>query len=248
MALCGLALLMAALLPTRAHAQGEASTTGNPKQQRDTPGFSHSPSSPAAAAWKGALLDSLRLVGIEHGVRAAFQDKTRRELGGPFLRDYARSVKMPRTWEDGDHWTVNYVGHPIHGAAASRIFLDHTERPDEVMFTSARYWATRGLSAAWAAGYSLQFEFGPLSEASIGNVGLDPATTGWVDHVVTPAGAFAFTVAEDALDKFFIEFVERHTRNKVWRATLRILFSPSRAFANVTQGRTPWFRHDRPLR
>jgi hypothetical protein len=43
----------------------------------------------------------------------------------------------------------------------------------------------------------VQFEFGPLSEASIGNVGMRPGTTGWVDHIVTPAGALWFTVAED---------------------------------------------------
>ena len=39
----------------------------------------------------------------------------------------------------------------------------------------------------------------PLSEASIGNVGPNPATNGWVDHVVTPVGAFGLIVAEDAL-------------------------------------------------
>ena len=37
--------------------------------------------------------------------------------------------------------------------------------------------------------YSLQFEFGPFSEAAIGNLGLRTDTSGWVDHVVTPAGA-----------------------------------------------------------
>jgi hypothetical protein len=51
---------------------------------------------------------------------------------------------------------------------------------------------------AWAAGYSLQFEIGPLSEASIGNVGMRPQTTGWVDYVVTPLGAFGLIAAEDA--------------------------------------------------
>lgn len=45
----------------------------------------------------------------------------------------------------------------------------------------------------------VQFEFGPFSEASIGNVGLRPNTTGWVDHVVTPAGALGIMIAEDAL-------------------------------------------------
>ena len=58
--------------------------------------------------------------------------------------------------------------------------------------------------STWAAAYSLQFEFGPLSEASVGNVGMHPETTGWVDRVVTPVGAFGLIVAEDALDRWFV--------------------------------------------
>ena len=71
-----------------------------------------------------------------------------------------------------------------------------------------RYWASRAQAAAWAAVYSVQFEFGPLSEASIGNVGMRAETTGWVDHAATPAGAFALMVGEDALDRFFVRWVE----------------------------------------
>jgi hypothetical protein len=204
-------------------------------------------SAQSSAGWRGALNDSFRLLMMEHAGRIAFQEKTRRELGGPFFKDYARSVKWPHKWEDGDAWGVNYIGHPIHGAAASRIWLDHTDH-DPRFDNTAAYWASRGMAAAWAAGYSMQFEFGPLSEASIGNVGLDPATTGWVDHVITPAGAFAFTVGEDVLDRYFISLVERHTQNRLVRAVVRILFNPSRSLANVTEGRSPWFRPDRPLR
>jgi hypothetical protein len=196
--------------------------------------------------WRGALKDSFTLLMLEHAGRIAFQEKTRKELGGPFFEDYYRSVKVPHTWEDGDGWFVNYMGHPIHGAASSRIWLDHS--PGNPPFGSKAYFASRGIAAVWAAGYSLQFEFGPLSEASIGNVGMDPATTGWVDHVVTPAGALAMTIAEDALDTYLVKFIERHTRNRAYRASVRVFFNPSRALANITEGRTPWFRAGRPLR
>ena len=163
--------------------------------------------------WRGALIDSMRLLMLEHAGRIAFQEKTRRELGGPFFADYRNSLRIPRTWNDGDEWPVNYVGHPIHGAAAGFIWIEH--RPDEssLGFSTKAYWKSRGIAAAWIAGYSLQFEFGPLSEASIGNVGLNPATTGWVDHVVTPAGGMAFIVAEDALDRYLVVRVEHWTRN-----------------------------------
>ena len=57
----------------------------------------------------------------------------------------------------------------------------------------------------FSAAYSLQFEIGPLSEASIGNVGMRPETTGWVDHVITPMGAFGLIVVEDALDRYAVK-------------------------------------------
>lgn len=203
---------------------------------------------PTQSTWKGALNDSLRLLLIEHSTRIAFQEKTRRELGGPFFKDYARSVKTPQTWNDGDSWAVNYVGHPIHGAAAGFIWLDHEDGAhDPDLGFSRAYWASRGRATAWAAGYSLQFEFGPLSEASIGNVGLNPDTTGWVDHLVTPAGALGFMVAEDALDRYFIRRVERWTSNRPLLVVTRVLLNPSRSMSNFAQGQMPWYRPARPL-
>jgi hypothetical protein len=201
-----------------------------------------------APTWRGAFEDSLRLLLIEHAIRIGFQDKTRRELSGPFFRDYRRSLRIPKTWEDGDSSLVNYIGHPMHGAAAGFLWLDHEDgaHDPEIGFSRA-YWGSRGRATAWAAGYSLQFEFGLLSEASIGNVGLRPETTGWVDHVVTPAGALGLMVAEDALDRYFIQFVERRTSNRVLRASVRMLFNPSRTLSNTAQGRVPWSRAARPL-
>jgi hypothetical protein len=195
------------------------------------------------------VADSLRLLLLEHSTRIAFQAKTRRELGGPFFGDYVRSVKFPKTWEDGDTWPINYIGHPIHGAAAGFVWLDHEDGAhDPTLGFSNEYWASRGRAVAWAAGYSLQFEIGLLSEASIGNVGLRPETTGCVDHVVTPVGALGFMVAEDALDRYFITKVEAWTKNRVVRVLARTSLNPSRTLSNAAQGRAPWFRAVRPLR
>lgn len=196
----------------------------------------------------GALVDSLKLLGIEHGVRIGFQEKTRRALEGPFWADYVHSVRRPAQWDDSDNWLVNYVGHPLHGAAAGYIWIDHDPRSQREEFgLSAAYWATRWRSIAWSAGYSLQFEIGPLSEASIGNVGLDPKTTGWVDYVVTPIGGFAILVAEDALDRYVVKWVEARTKNRFYRASLRLIFNPSRTFANLSMGKHPWYRDTRQL-
>jgi hypothetical protein len=195
----------------------------------------------------GAFADSLKLLLIEHGIRVALQEKTRRELDGPFWSDYRRSVRIPHQWEDSDAWWVNYIGHPIHGAAAGYIWLDHESGAPNEIGLSKHYWGSRGRAAAWTAVYSLQFEFGPLSEASIGNVGLRSETTGWVDHVVTPIGAFGLVVAEDALDRFLVKWIEARVTNRVWRASLRLIFNPARTFANAASGRLPWYREGRPI-
>jgi hypothetical protein len=195
----------------------------------------------------GAVGDSLRLLAIEHGTRIAFQAKTRRELGGPFWSDYQRSVRWPGAWEDTDSFWINYLGHPIHGAAAGLIWLDHGEHESSRLSLERSYWTSRARSTAFMAAYSLQFEIGPMSEASLGNVGLRPETTGWVDHVVTPVGGFALLVAEDAIDRYFIEWFERRITNRVARAAVRMLFNPSRMLANLAESREPWRRQGRPI-
>jgi hypothetical protein len=197
----------------------------------------------------GVLRDSLGLLAVEHGVRLAFQPKTRRELGGPFWDDYRRSVNIPDSWEDGDGWFVNYIGHPIHGAAAGVLWTLHDPVARDTEFgLNTRYWATRWRPLTWSAIYSVQFEVGPISEASIGNVGMRPNQIGWVDYVVTPVGGMGLNVAEDALDRFFIKWFERHVRNSTFRAIIRSAFNPARTMANVSAGHLPWYRPGRPLR
>lgn len=195
----------------------------------------------------GTFSDSLRLLLIEHAFRIGFQDKTRRELGGNFWTDYRRSVRIPDQWEDTDAGWVNYIGHPIHGAAAGYIWVDHDPRAPAEISNSSRYWTSRGRATAWSAVYSLQFELGPLSEASIGNVGMRPETTGWVDHVVTPVGAFGWMVAEDALDRYLVKWIEARVQNTLVRGILRVALNPSRALSNSSTGRLPWHRDGRPV-
>ena len=197
--------------------------------------------------WQGVVTGSLNLLFLQHVTRLAFQDWTRHELDGPFFSDWTRSLRMPDTWDDRDHWTVNYLGHSIQGAASGFIWLDNEDGPHDPTLGSKAYWASRGRATAWAAVYSLQFEFGPLSEASIGNVGLRPEKTGWVDHVVTPAGGLAFMVAEDALDRYVIAKIDAGTRNRFVRALARVVLNPSRALSTAAQGRAPWDRASRRL-
>jgi len=201
-----------------------------------------------APAWLTASRHALMLLAIEHGTRLALDSKTRNELSGPFFRDYVDSVHIPRDWDDGDSVAVNYVGHPIHGAAAGYLYRDAAGVRGSGRFgLSTSYWATMAKSTAFIGVYSLQFEFGPLSEASIGNVGRHPATRGWVDHVVTPVMGFALMAGEDALDRYVVMWFEQYVDNRAARATVRTLFNPARLMANLAQGRSPWYRPDRAL-
>jgi hypothetical protein len=201
----------------------------------------------SSANIRGAIEDSIRLLLIQHGFRVSTEQKTRRELGGPFFGDYHRSVRMPRQWGDTDSGLTNYILHPGQGATSGFIWLQNTPEGQRPFATSREYFVSRLWATVWATGYSLQFEIGPLSEASIGNVGMNPETTGWVDHVMTPVGGFVIMVAEDMLDKFVVRKLEDRTESPVVRAMLRMFLTPSRATANVSGMRSPWYRAGRPI-
>ena len=211
---------------------------------------------PSAAAFEddeagadvlGAVAASFRMLALQHGTRIALQEKTRSELGGSFWGDYRQSVRWPSRWGDTDGWITNYLGHPIQGAAAAYIWIDHDPRAPASFQSNRSYWVSRARSMAWSAVYSVQFEIGPFSEASIGNVGMRPQTAGWVDHVVTPTGGVGLVIVEDALDRFLIRKLESKTDNRFLRLLIRVALSPGRTMANTAAGRLPWHRQGRPL-
>ena len=194
----------------------------------------------------GAFRDSLRLLVAQHAIRIAFQEKTRRELGGPFFGDYRRSVTVPLRWSDGDSFATNNIGHPIQGAASGFIWVAHTPARGLSLSSDGAYWHSRLAATAWSAIYSLQFEVGPFSEASIGNVGMNRNTTGWTDYVVTPTIGLAFMVGEDAIDRWVLPLIERAHSDTLTRLS-RTLLNPSRSIANMAGTHFPWDRADRPL-
>jgi len=198
--------------------------------------------------WAQLIGNSLRLATLEHTTRLMLQPGTRRALSGPFIADYVRSVRRPEGWNDGNGWAVNYIGHPIHGAAAGFVWIAAQRDKPVPLQNSRAFWSSRGEAALWAAAYSIQFELGPFSEASIGNVGMHPGTTGWVDHVMTPVGAFVFMVLEDWVDHKLIVRIERATDNTFLRAAARIALNPSRSMSAMARGQMPWTRADRNLR
>ncbi len=202
--------------------------------------------------WKFALIESGVFLGFQHGFRM-IQKKTTRELGGPFFRDWAQLVKNLRGWKDGDNLFTNYIAHPGQGAITGRIFINNSDRSKEQEFgKSKKYWESRFKAMTWSAVWSTQFELGPISEATIGNVGLcqknGHSTMAYVDLVMTPVAGTGLVVAEDAVDKFFLKnWLEKKTSNKFVIKISRSLFTPTTSIANMLRWQMPWRLDNRRL-
>jgi hypothetical protein len=197
--------------------------------------------------WKSALVDSSIFLGVEHGFRILQDPNVREGLKGPFFKDYIDSVKSIHGWGDGDPFLTNYIAHPTQGAVTGFIEIGNDPQYRSAEFgASSRYWESRMRAMAFSAAYSLQFEIGPISEASIGNVQLHSRNDGIVDWVITPTLGTAFIVVEDLTDKYLIRKVERHTRNVTLLALARTFLNPCRGFSNIMGRRAPWHRDDRP--
>lgn len=197
--------------------------------------------------WRSTFREAGLSLAFKHAFRIAAQPKTRAELGGPFFADYARSLQGIRGWDDGDSDFVNYVAHPIMGSAAGYIYLSNERGAEKQFEMSSRYWGSRLRATGFAAAYTVAFEVAPLSEASVGNVGMHPGTNGAVDFVITPLGGLGMMVAEDALDKHVLQRIERGSRSRWMVATLRCVLTPARSAAQLSKFKPPWRRAGRPL-
>jgi hypothetical protein len=196
--------------------------------------------------WVDAFKQYMMFLTCQHSVRL-FQEKTRAELGGPFWADYVESVASLRGWNDGDSFQTNYIAHPMMGAVTGYIQVQNDPAGRYVEFgRSGAYWRSRGWALAAAAIYSAQFEWGLMSEASIGNVGLHPGTMAWVDQIVTPLAGFVLILAEDAIDRYVLAKGEgRWSPTKV--RLLRTFLNPNRSAANLIRFEAPWKRDARGL-
>lgn len=200
--------------------------------------------------WKPAIAQSLVFLGIQHSFRLA-QRKTITELDGPFFRDWGKSVRNLGGWRDGDTFVTNYLGHPMQGAVTGWIFVVNSDKSIKLEFgNSKEYWESRLKAMAWSAAWSAQFEIGPISEASIGNVGLfddvGPNTMGWVDMVITPVAGTGLVVLEDIIDKYILRnWLEKKLTSRTRIKMYRTFFNPFQSFVNVLSLKKPWRRKNR---
>jgi hypothetical protein len=134
-----------------------------------------------------------------------------------------------------------------------RIFVNNSDAAKKQEFGKLKkYWMSRFKALAWSAAWSAQFELGPISEASLGNVGIREkrgrSTMAWVDLVVTPSFGTEVVIAEDALDRYLIKnWIEKKVCNKTAVEAIRIIFNPTTTFANILSWERLSKRDFRPL-
>jgi hypothetical protein len=211
------------------------------------------PNKHAGFQWGAAITQSLAYLAIAHAWRLAWEPSTRADLKGKFFPEYARSLRNLRGWRDGDEAFVNYLGHPMGGASMGFIQIQNDPKGirQVVGLKNGEYWKSRLKAFGWSMIWSLQFEIGPFSEASIGNVGLYASKKSnhpmaYVDIVVTPVLGTGWIVGEDLLDRYLIRYIESRTRNRTYIALARSFINPTRAWSNMLRGKWFWYRDDRP--
>ena len=246
--------------------QGETVAPGDPKAAStaaasdDSPAASYirpiepvmrepwiKPGNKKGVNWAGLAWQSGVFLGVQHGFRLATEAGTREAIKGPFFTDWGRSVGNMHGWSDGDPFYVNYVGHPMQGAVAGYIWT-HNDRDylGAEFGRNSYYWMSRLRATAFSWAYSALFEIGPVSEATIGNVQSVYPQVGFVDHVVTPILGMGWMVAEDALDKYLIKYIEARVESPAVRLLTRGVLNPARSWANLMRLKVPWARDDRP--
>lgn len=194
--------------------------------------------------WKPAVVQSIVIQGFQHSYALLLQEKTRRALKGPFWKDYVESVRLTRGWDDGNKFFTNYIAHPMQGGMTGFIFVQNHDRAKMQKFgESKQYWKDRFKAFVWSTAWSTNWEIGPISQSSIGNVGLY-GHMGYVDMVITPTVGTGWLLTEEALDRYVIRHIESKSRSVKFLA--RTLLNPMRSVANMLRLKEPWYR-DRPF-
>jgi hypothetical protein len=197
--------------------------------------------------WRRLGASSITLLTIQNAYRFATELGTRQAFSNPFFPGYVYAVENLHGWGDGDPFLVNYVAHPIQGAVTGFMW-QHNDRAyrDAVFGSNTKYWKAKLRGAAFAYVYSVQFEIGPMSEASIGQIQRLYPAYGFVDHAITPTLGTGWAVAEDVIDRYIIQGIEAHVANPWVRLSSRIALNPMRSMSNVMNYERPQHRDNRP--
>ena len=201
---------------------------------------------------------------LEHTERILKEPKTRQQLSGRFFNDWFDTVSMYHfdRWDDNDKFFTSDLGHPMQGAIVAAIFWqnDNRVRYSEQDFHSVAYRHALLQAFAFVTFDAVQWKLGPLSESSIGNVGL-PAhwwekdckqlntrcepRTGLNDLLLNEIGGLPMTIGFQWLDKHVQRSIEDRVQNRALIDATRMLTDPPQAVANIVRFKRPWFRDNR---
>jgi hypothetical protein len=206
---------------------------------KPAPSFPGLPRTRGNIDYAGLLADSFTMATIQHTFRIATEARTRQALKGPFWDDYVEAISTWRGWGDDDTVRVNYFGHPAMGSFSAFIFANNDLVSRSTSFGQPGYGRAKWRQFLFANVYSLQFELGPYSEASIGNV--DQAL---IDHLLTPTVGIAWSTVEDVIDVKLLAKLRRNHKN--WANALAPFITPTRSLSNIAAFKVPWYR-ERPI-
>jgi hypothetical protein len=205
--------------------------------------------------WRDALVQSAEFLAIQHAGNIPTY-----EVKGKFFSNYHDALAGYRfsRWSDDDPFIVDYVGHPMMGAVTGFIEIQNDPRGADLEISrSGAYWKSRAKATAFMAAYIAQWELGPFSETSLGNIGKFnyysksahhmTNGTGLVDLMMTPIGGTTIMLGEDLLDKYAIQRLEGVSRNRAYLLSISFL-NPTRSFANLLRFKAPWYRDSRNTR
>ena len=215
--------------------------------------------------WGSLVREWWLWIATEQTERILKEPKTRTQLSGPFFTDWFHTVSVYHfdNWNDGGKVITSYLAHPTQGAIAEAIFWqnnDHVRFSDQD-FHSAAYRNALLQAFAFASVDAVLWKMGPLSESSIGNVGLPSKwwdrdcrqlhipcvdRTGVSDMVMNEVGGTALTVGFQWLDKHVQKRIEESSQSRALIDATRMLTNPPATVANIMRFRRPWFRDSRP--
>lgn len=197
-------------------------------------------------AWSPAMGQAALFLAIAQAFRLATQPDTREALKGPYFKDYFTSLKGLGGWNDGDPPIANYVAHPMEGSICTWVLVHNDPKSARLEFGMNKpYWISRLKGTGFSAAFSTFYELGPVGDAAVGNLGMNPDHKGAVDLVITPTVGLGWHLTEDMLDRYFIRWVESKTGNIWANMMVRAWLNPTRSFANILRFTMPWKRESR---
>lgn len=163
---------------------------------------------------------------------------------GKFFDKWGSAFHNLDRWPDGDSPETNYIEHGwIEGATFVSIYMQNSELgmmgEKNIKILSKEYLKAISKATLFAAVWSVEFEIGPISEATIGPDRYNK--NGMIDYFVTPIGGAITSTGELIFYRKVMMPMLAHS-NKFVRffGKTSAILTPGRSFANLMRAQKPW--------